>query len=110
MAIIERVKLRLQDETYSDDQLQEYIKSATDRIMLRIGEADELPKALETIAVDITVKLFRRKYYEGIKSEGADTLRVAFIDDILKEYEDDFKRYRNSKATGNDKPRKLRFL
>ncbi len=110
MAILNRVKLRLDGETHNDEQLQEYIKSATDRIMLRVGATGELPAVLETIAVDVTVKLFRRKYYEGIKSEGADTLKVAFIDDALKEYEDDFRRYRNSQAAGNDEPRRLRFL
>ena len=90
MTVLERVKVRIPEA--KSDILEELVSSATDRILLRIGK-DELPTKLETIAVEIVTKMYRRMMYEGILSESADTLNVTFIDDIFAEYEEEFKRW-----------------
>ena len=90
MTVLERVKVRIPEA--KSDILEELVASATDRILLRIGK-DELPAKLETIAVEIVTKMYRKMYYEGITSESADTLTVSFVENIFAEYEEEFKRW-----------------
>jgi hypothetical protein len=108
MAIIDRVKVRIPEA--KEAVLGELIVSATDRILLRIGK-DELPPKIETIAVEIVTKMYRRMMYEGISSESADTLNVSFIDDIFSEYEEEFQRWikLDDEAEGKNKL-KVRFI
>lgn len=108
MAIINRVKIRIPEA--KDGVLAELIISATDRILLRINK-DELPQKLETIAVEIVTKMYRRMMYEGISSESADTLNVTFIDDIFAEYDEEFEKWlkRSDEDEGKNKL-KVRFI
>lgn len=92
--IASRARVRLMDDSVSDDMLNEYVQTATDRICLRIG-ADEVPKLFESIAVDVIVKMHRRSFYEGISSESADTLTTSFVDDLLDEYDGEFQTYKD---------------
>ena len=108
MAVLERVKVRIPEA--KEGVLEELVTSATDRILLRIGK-DELPAKLETIAVEIVTKMYRKMYYEGISSESADTLNVTFVEDIFAEYEEEFKRWMelDDEAEGKNKL-KVRFI
>lgn len=108
MTIIDRVKVRIPEA--KDNVLEELITSATDRILLRIGK-DEFPIKLETVAVEIVTKMYRRMLYEGISSESADTLNVSFIEDIFAEYEEEFQRWikLDDEAEGKNKL-KVRFI
>ena len=108
MAIIDRVKVRIPEA--KEAVLGELIVSATDRILLRIDK-DDLPPKLETIAVEIVTKMYRRMMYEGISSESADTLNVSFIEDIFSEYEEEFQRWLklDDEAEGKNKL-KVRFI
>ena len=108
MAVLERVKVRIPEA--KEGVLEELVTSATDRILLRIGK-DELPAKLETIAVEIVTKMYRKMYYEGITSESADTLNVTFVEDIFAEYEEEFKRWiaLDDEAEGKNKL-KVRFI
>lgn len=109
MAILDRVKLRLPEET-NDQILGEFIQTAIDRINLRVKQTI-FPTSLESILVEIVVKMYRRKYYEGISSESADTLNVSFYEDIFAEYEGEFNNWvkMNDEDTGNNKL-KVRFI
>lgn len=108
MAVKERVQVRIPD--IPSDLLEEYTKTATDRINLRVG-LTILPPELESVAVDVVCALYNRKYHEGIKDETVDTFRTSFVENILNEYETDFELYRQMKQTqDNDKRGKLRFL
>lgn len=95
-SLLDRVQLRLMNHqelpSATPALLEDLIRTASDRIKLRVGE-DTLPEALESIAVEIVLKMYRRLYYEGISSETADTLRVDFVADIMAEYEKDFADY-----------------
>ena len=108
MAVLERVKVRIPEA--KEGVLEELVTSATDRILLRIGK-DELPTKLETIAVEIVTKMYRKMYYEGITSESADTLTVSFVENIFAEYEEEFKRWiaLDDEAEGKNKL-KVRFI
>lgn len=92
----ERVLVR-KPELEDNPVLLELVKTATDRINIRVGEM-ELPAELETVAVEVVCALHNRMYYEGIKSENADTFSVSFVDNVLSEYETDLQRYREKKA------------
>ena len=109
MAVLDRVKLRL-PEANDDPILEELIKTATDRINLRVRQL-VFPASLESILVEIVVKMYRRKYYEGISSESADTLNVSFYEDIFSEYDGEFNNWikMNDEDTGNNKL-KVRFI
>ena len=108
MTVLERVKVRIPEA--KEGVLEELVTSATDRILLRIGK-DELPAKLETIAVEIVTKMYRKMYYEGISSESADTLTVSFVENIFAEYEEEFKRWiaLDDEAEGKNKL-KVRFI
>jgi len=108
MAIRERVLVRI--PRIDLDLLDELVMTATDRINLRLG-LTILPPELESVAVEVVCALHNRKYHEGIKSEGADTFSISFVDDILKEYEKDFKLYLELKNKQDNENRGvLRFL
>lgn len=105
MGVLERVKLRLKAEENIDEEvLKEYILSITDRLNLRLDVAT-LPTTFNSIVVDAVVKMHRRKYYEGIKSENVDTVSTSFVDSILDEYEKEIQDFKKS-----SKKAKVKFL
>ncbi|RDW17044.1 hypothetical protein CWR48_15700 [Oceanobacillus arenosus] len=108
MAIETRVKIRKPE--IKQELLTELVKTATDRINLRLG-LTILPPELESVAVEVVCAMFNKSYHEGIKSENVDTFSVSFVDDILKEYEADFTRYLEMKNKQDNANRGvLRFL
>lgn len=110
MSLLYRVQCRLQGEPGSENAsvLQELCDLATVRICLRIREPT-LPELLEPIAADVVVKLWRRWNYEGISSESGESISTSFVEDVLAEYDDEFKAYVNQKAADSGK-RAVRFL
>lgn len=104
MEAIERLRVRLPDET-NDVLLAELLATVEDRILLRV-QADTVPAPLVSVAVDATVKLYNRRCYEGISSEGGE-LTTSFVNDILEEYNAEFGAYLDAEAK---RRRKLRFL
>lgn len=94
MAVTDRVKIRIPE--IDATLLDELAETAEDRIKLRVGETT-LPAELESVAVDVVCAMYNRRHHEGIKSEGADVFSTSFVDNILKEYQDDFKLYKESK-------------
>ena len=106
--INERVKVRIPE--IKDDLLNEFVQTAKDRINLRLG-LTEFPSELESIAVEVVCAMYNRKYHVGVKSETADTFSVSFVDDLLEEYEEDFKRYLEMKEKEKNQYRGVvRFL
>lgn len=102
MTILERVRLRVPDQTEAPDQLlTDYAAIITDRLNLRLGTA-ELPSAFESIAVDATVKMYRRTYYEGITSEDVANISTSFVSDILAEYDPEITGWLSANADSAD--------
>jgi len=91
--ILERVKRR-PNISVSDEVLKDYIQIISDRLCLRLG-LDYLPQTFDSICVDATVKMVRRTYYEGISSEGAANISTSFVEDILAEYEQEIKDWKD---------------
>lgn len=93
MAILERVLVRLPGETQVDEPfLLETIVIVEDRLNL-ILNTDILPQKFESIVVDAVIKVWRRRYYEGIESEGIDAITTKFIDNVLAEYDREINAY-----------------
>lgn len=90
-----RIYTRLTGEAYTEAVVDEVAQCVLDRLALRLGlaDSDSLPTALYSVAVDASVKAYRRRYYEGIASESEGGLSTAFVDDILAEYADDIAGY-----------------
>lgn len=111
MAIIDRLKVRLPEASDKDDLLNEFVRTITDRVMLRTGMPDELPTVpFESIVVDAAVKMYRRIYYEGIEQEKSAELTAKFVDDILKEYNAEIQGYLDSLSLDTGEDRVVRFI
>lgn len=108
-SIVRRSRNRLADDSITDDALFEYVQTAIDRICLRLA-VETLPKAFESIAVDVVVKMHRRTFYEGIASESVDTLSTSFVNDLLDEYADEFQAYKDRKNNEDENGESLKVV
>lgn len=93
--IKERVVIRepkLKDE---HELLDEYVTTAIDRIVLYAG-LKEFPETFNSIAVDVVLGMYRRKYHEGVSSEGVDVMSITFVNSLLSEYDREFTNYKNT--------------
>ncbi len=101
-SVLQRARLRLNDQPDLKSELVEDLaRSAVDRINLRLG-TELLPRVMESIAVDVTVKLYRRHYHEGITLEAVGGLSTQFVEDILAEYDREFSAYQKAKKAEAD--------
>lgn len=109
--LLERVRVRIGDEPAEDTVLNEYIRTALDRICLRLGEAS-LPALFSSVAVDVAVKMHRRSYHEGLSSESVNAaISANFVEDILNEYTAEFEAFKKYRASGEGGSlRVVRFL
>ena len=97
-------------ETYDDAIMDEIIQTVTDRLCLRLG-VKEIPAVFLSIVTDASVKVWRRRYYEGIETEKQSTLTTTFIADVLAEYQPEIDHWLNSAAADQSGNRKVvRFL
>lgn len=93
--IVERVGIREPKLKEQIELVSEYTETAIDRIKLYAGLA-EFPEAFNSIAVDVVLAMYRRKYHEGITSEGVDVLSVTFVNGLLSEYDREFSNYKKT--------------
>lgn len=108
--IIDRVRMRLRELNVSDDLLSEYISTVSDRLCLRLGK-DTLPTPFESVCVDAVIKMYRRTYYEGISTEGVESISTSFVDDILNEYAPEIAMWKERQANeGAGSGKVVRFL
>lgn len=110
--MIERLRVRVKDIDLP--LAEELLKTAKDRILIKVGTGQTLfPKELESICVEVVVAMYNRHMNrsEGIQSESVDAFSVSFVNDLLKEYEEEFANYRNMyKDQLNSNRGKVRFL
>lgn len=97
-----RLKVRLGNEgaVPGDDELSEVVQGVADRLRMRL-RADELPVLAWSVVVDASVKVVRRRFYEGISSESegqTGSLSTAFFESVLAEYEADIEGLRDMMA------------
>lgn len=93
--IVERAKIRLPEA--ENDILVEFAITVTDRIKLRAGVSD-FPPELYSVAVEATVKAYRRIYYEGISTETTEGMSTSFVDDILAEFSEEIQAVKNKQS------------
>lgn len=108
----ERIKKRMDGETVNEVVMDEINQTVTDRLCLRLGVTENtFPPLFQSIAVDACVKVWRRRYHEGLASENVASLSTTFIDDVLAEYTDEIDTWLNSLDGGVSSLRKaVRFL
>lgn len=107
-----RVQNRMNGETYDSTIMDEVIQTITDRLCLRLGVTETtFPDVFKSVVVDASVKVWRQRYYEGIKTEWNASLKNEFVTDILAEYQDEIDQWLNSAAADQSGNRKVvRFL
>ena len=105
-AIKERIKKRMDGEEINDTIMDEIDQTVTDRLCLRLGvEEESFPSLFHSVVVDACIKVWRKRYYEGISTEGSANISTAFVDDVLSEYDGEIAQWRNDNSK-----RTVRFL
>ena len=112
--IKERFNNRMNGEKFDDTITDEIIQTVTDRLCLRLGVSEkDFPAEFHSIVVDASVKVWRRRYYEGIETEGvALNMSTTFSSDVLAEYQTEIDQWlKSAEAGGASGARKVvRFL
>nr|DAG31500.1 MAG TPA: tail connector protein [Caudoviricetes sp.] len=111
--VIERVQRRMNTETYDESIMEEITQTVTDRLCLRLGVSeDTFPSAFLSILVEASVKVWRRRYYEGISEEkiGNGAVSTSFVADVLSEYQPEIDSWLNSAEADAGNRKKVRFL
>lgn len=110
--MIERLVVRIPD--INSALANELIKTAKDRILLRVGLKQTLfPAELESVCVEIVMAMYNKHQMkaDGVDSENVDVFSVKFVNRLLDEYEPEFTEYRRMYAKEQDATNgKLRFL
>lgn len=86
--MLSRIKIRKPD--IEDDLANEFIRTAKDRILLRVGvKQQNLPTELESICVEIVTVMINRHEMnaEGVDNEKVDVFSIKFINGLLDEYD-----------------------
>lgn len=110
--MIDRLKIRIRniDESIAN----ELIKTAQDRIKLRVGLFDQsFPSQLDSICVEVVAAMYRRQEmkHEGTDSESVDGFSIKFVDDLLKQYDQELIEFKRLLKNEEDSSRsKVRFL
>ena len=108
---LKEVKRSLEiDNTEIDLQLKDFIKRISSQLCVRLGFLESVPKSLDYIVVECTIKRFNRKGNEGMSSYGQEGESISY-GKLLDEFEDDISAYKE-KQKENSTPRKgvARFL
>lgn len=110
--VTDRIKNRLNGEEYDETIMSEIVQTVTDRLCLRLGVTEAtFPDIFKSIVVEASVKVWRRRYYEGIETDKVSTLSTTFISDVLSEYQDEIDQWLVSSAADESGSRKVvRFL
>ena|SRR5690625_1138733 len=110
--MLDRLKIRIPD--IKDDIAKELIKTAKDRILLRIESKQSLfPTELESICVEVVTAMYNKHMMknEGIDTERVDVFSIKFVNDLLDQYEHELNAYKNMLNNEDDEARgKVRFL
>ncbi len=110
MAIIDRLKLRLDNIGDSkDDLLNEIIDTVTERMQIRFFSGEAVPSSLEYVIVEVAAVRFNRIASEGMSSQTVEGESISFDDsDDFSPYLSDIVAYqRENDASGKGR---VRFL
>ena len=109
--VLERVQRRMNNETYDNNIMEEIVQTVTDRLCLRLGVSENtFPSSFVSIVAEASVKVWRRRYYEGIETEKVENLSTTFIADVLAEYQPEIDKWLNSDDGIVANRKKVRFL
>ena len=107
-------RLKIRNPNIKDDIAKELIKTAKDRILLRIESKQSLfPTELESICVEVVTAMYNKHMMknEGIDTERVDVFSIKFVNDLLDQYEHELNAYKNMLNNEDDEARgKVRFI
>lgn len=112
MSIEERIKIRVPD--IDGELLKELVLTAKDRILLRLEIKKTLfPTELESIVVEVVTSMYNKHVMknEGVENESIDAFSIKFINDLLRQYDDELIAYKNMLDDERDENKsKVRFI
>lgn len=112
-AILKRLAVRFSDEPRppSDELQAEYVRTAMDRVCIRTGK-HPFPDVAQSLVVEVVVKMWRRRFYEGVANESDGEVSSSFVDSVLDEHEAELEAIAkgSTKSDGTFVRSKLRFL
>ncbi len=110
--MLDRLKIRIPN--IEDPIAEELIKTAKDRILLRVeSKKSDFPKELESICVEVVTAMYRKHemQHEGVDSEGVDVFSVKFVNDLLDQYKDEIDAFKHMQEDEEDSKRGVvRFI
>lgn len=110
--LIDRLKTRIPD--IDTEIAEELIKTAKDRILLRIESKKSIfPKELESICVEVVTAMYNKHIMknEGVDNEKVDVFSVKFVNNLLSQYDTELESYKRMLADDDDEKRgKVRFI
>ena len=81
IALVERLKERLDENELSDDKLQAIIDDVTLEVLADTNQS-ELNAQLESAAISLSVIAVNRLGTEGLASEGYSGVSTSYLDDV----------------------------
>lgn len=113
--ILEEIKRTLEiTESDLDEQIKDFINRVSAQLKVRLGFVEEIPKELEYIIVEASIRRFVRKGDEGTSSYSQEGESVSY-GALLDEFDEDiqaWKRKQEEEENKNAVPRKgvVRFI
>ena len=81
IALVERLKERLDENELSDDKLQEIIDYVTQEVLADTNQS-KLNAQLESAVISLSVVAVNRLGTEGLASEGYSGVSTSYLDDV----------------------------
>lgn len=107
-------RLRIRKPNLDENLANEFIKTAKDRILLRVGISKSIfPAELESICVEVVSAMYNQheSNHEGVESESVDVFSIKFVNNLLDQYNQELHEYKRLLEKEEDENRyKVRFL
>lgn len=105
--MINRLRVRIGGEEWNEELAIEILTTVTDRVKIRVGLLSiysEIPELTKSIIVDVAAASYRRTIAkgDGISDESADTFKISYIEDLLKQYEPELSAIARDLAANDD--------
>ncbi|GKQ42916.1 hypothetical protein RD055328_08390 [Companilactobacillus sp. RD055328] len=101
---LDRIKRLLFIENSTDEEdkrIQDIVDMTVSRLKVLTGLKDNLPKDINYIVVEVSIKRFNRLKNEGMSAYSQEGESITFKDDDFKEFENDINKYADDKNKKN---------
>lgn len=93
-----------------DELLEQIIEMTTQRLLILLGGAEEVPEKLSYIVTDTAVRRYNRIGSEGLSSHTVEGETMSWPDDDFAPFEDDIQAYLDTLDDPGTTKGRVRFL